>query len=69
MNAAVIPNLDKRGSSQVVEKLATILKEGDIKAYLPENIAGENFGHLSEEQLYKTADVIIGIGGDGTIIR
>lgn len=69
MNAAVIPNLDKRGSSQVVEKLGTILKECDIKAYLPENITDENFGHLSEEQLYKTADVIITIGGDGTIIR
>lgn len=69
MNAAVIPNLDKRGSSQVVEKLGIILKECDIKAYLPENIAGENFGHLPEEQLYKTADVIITIGGDGTIIR
>ena len=69
MNAAVIPNLDKRGSSQVVEKLGTILKECDIKAYLPENITYENFGHLPEEQLYKTADVIITIGGDGTIIR
>ena len=69
MNAAVIPNLDKRGSSQVVEKLGIILKECDIKAYLPENITYENFGHLPEEQLYKTADVIITIGGDGTIIR
>lgn len=69
MKVAVLPNLDKRGSAEVVEKLGVILKNEGIEGYLPDNIAGANFKHLPEEQLYKIADFIITIGGDGTIIR
>ncbi len=69
MKVAVLPNLDKRGSADMVEKLGVILKNEEIEAFLPENIQMENFKPLPEEQLYKTADVIITIGGDGTIIR
>lgn len=69
MKVAVLPNLDKRGSAEVVEKLGVILKNEGIDAYLPDNICAGGFNHLPEDQLYKTADLIITIGGDGTIIR
>lgn len=69
MVVAVIPNLDKRGSSEVVEKLGKLLKSMNIEAYLPENILGTDFKHAPDSQLFKIADIIITIGGDGTIIR
>ena len=69
MKIAVLPNLDKRGSSEVVDKLGVILKNEGIEAYLPENIKAAGFENLPEDKLYKTADLIITIGGDGTIIR
>lgn len=69
MVVAVLPNLDKRGSSQVVEKLGIILKKEGIEAYLPDTICSSNFKTASEDELYSLADVIITIGGDGTIIR
>ena len=69
MVVAVIPNLDKRGAADVVGKLGVILKKENIKAYLPDNICGTDFLHAPEEELYTLADVIITIGGDGTIIR
>lgn len=69
MKVAVLPNLDKRGSADVVEKLGVLLKKEGMKAYLPDNICGSAFEHLPEDQLYKAADLIITIGGDGTIIR
>ena len=69
MVVAVLTNLDKRGSYEVVEKLGKILKEENIDAYLPDNICGTDFKHLPEDELYRIADVIITIGGDGTIIR
>ena len=69
MVVAVIPNLDKRGSAEVVDKLGKILKKENIEAYLPENICGTDFKHASEDELYSLADLIITIGGDGTIIR
>ena len=69
MKVAVLPNLDKYGSDAVVEKLGNILKRNGIEAYLPDNISGADFKHAPEEKLYKIADIIITIGGDGTIIR
>lgn len=69
MVVAVIPNLDKRGSSDVVENLGKLLKSLGIKAYLPDSVCATDFELLPEDELYKKADVIITIGGDGTIIR
>lgn len=69
MVVAVIPNLDKRGSGEVVEKLGKILKAENIEAYIPDSICGTDFKHSPEEELYSLADLIITIGGDGTIIR
>ncbi len=69
MVVAVLPNLDKRGSAQVVEKLGVILKKEGIEAYLPDTICSSNFKIAPEEELYSLADLIITIGGDGTIIR
>ncbi len=69
MVVAVLPNLDKPGCSDVVEKLAGILKKEGIKAYLPDTVVATGYDHAPEEELFHKADVIITIGGDGTIIR
>ncbi len=69
MVVAVLPNLDKRGSSEVVGKLGKILKSLDIEAYIPDYICGTDYKTASEDELFKIADIIITIGGDGTIIR
>lgn len=69
MTVAVLPNLDKRGSAEMVEKLGKFLKKEGITAYLPDSICSPNFVAAPEEKLYSLADIIITIGGDGTIIR
>lgn len=69
MVIAVIPNLDKRGASDVVERLGVILKNEGVAAYLPDTICSSNYQHANEDELYRMADVIITIGGDGTIMR
>ncbi|MBR6502800.1 MAG: NAD(+)/NADH kinase [Clostridia bacterium] len=69
MIVAVIPNLDKRGSSETVEKMADFFKECNITAYLPDDICCAGYEHAPIDELYKIADVIITIGGDGTIMR
>lgn len=69
MIVAVIPNLDKRGSSDTVEKLGSYFKECGITAFLPDSICCSGYNTASEDELYKIADVIVTIGGDGTIIR
>lgn len=69
MIVAVLPNLDKRGSSETVEKMAAFFKDCEITAYLPDSICCAGYEHAPEEELFKIADVIVTIGGDGTIIR
>ena len=69
MVVGVLPNLDKRGAAEVVEKLGVILKNENIKAYISDSICGTDFLPVPEEELYSLSDVIITIGGDGTIIR
>ncbi|MBO4693278.1 MAG: NAD(+)/NADH kinase [Clostridia bacterium] len=69
MKAAILPNLDKRGSKELVEKLGVFLKGCGIAPYLPDSIHCPSYANLPEAQLFKESDVIITIGGDGTIIR
>lgn len=69
MKAAVLPNLDKRGSKELVEKLGIFLKQSGIEPYIPDNICCSQYTAVSEEEIFNIADVIITIGGDGTIIR
>lgn len=69
MIVAVIPNLDKRGSSETVEKMSEFFKECGITAYLPDDICCAGYEHAPIDELYKIADVVITIGGDGTIMR
>lgn len=69
LKVAVIPNLDKRGSAETVEKIGAYFKQIGIDAYAPDNICCTAFKHLPEEQLYRNSDIIVTIGGDGTIIR
>ncbi len=69
MEIAVLPNLDKRGASEAVEKMGKIFKELGVTAYLPDNIFSNDYKHLPEKKLYEIADIIITVGGDGTIIR
>lgn len=69
MKVGVLPNLDKRGSSEVVDQLGVLLKQLEIEAYLPDSICAPNFISVSEDELYQNSDILITIGGDGTIIR
>ncbi len=69
MVVALIPNLDKRGSSDMVEKIGKFFNENNIVAYLPDSISCAYYKLAPESELYKIADIIITIGGDGTIMR
>ncbi len=69
MKVGILANLDKRGAAEIVEKIGKIFKRLDIKAYLPDSICATDYKHIPEQSIYETVDIIITVGGDGTIIR
>ena len=69
MKIGVLPNLDKRGAAQAVERMGRLFKDWGYTAYLPDSMIGTDYEHLPEKEIFEVADVIITVGGDGTIIR
>ncbi len=69
MVIGLLPNLDKRGVNEVMEKLKPILRDNGMKAYLPDYISYLGYESIPEEEVFKVSDVLITVGGDGTIIR
>ncbi len=69
MNIGVLPNLDKRGAAAAVEKMGKLFKEWGDTAYLPDSMFGTDYTLLPEKEIYEKSDIIITVGGDGTIIR
>ncbi len=69
MIVGLLPNLDKRGVVKVLENLKPILRENGMKAYLPDYISFSGYESIDEEELFRISEVLITVGGDGTIIR
>jgi len=69
MTVSVLPNVDKRGCLETLERLGVFFNDIGIKAYLPESVCCSYFESIPEEELFKRGDILITIGGDGTIIR
>ncbi len=69
LKIGVLANLDKRGAAAIVEKMGKIFKKMGVEAYLPDSICATDYLHIPEKSIYETVDIIITVGGDGTIIR
>lgn len=67
----IIPNLIRDKELLTTKKLISSLKQKNISVYVSKEVAlyvqDEAIG-ISEEELYKVCDIIIAIGGDGTIL-
>ena len=72
MFAGIIPNADKININSAVSAVVDKLNSLGIKNAVCENNHFEkcvSFDTCSESEIYKSCDVIIAVGGDGTIIH
>ncbi len=69
MVVGVLPNLDKHGAAQIVDNLSVIFKKNNVKALLMDNVCATGYTPVSLNELCEQSDIIITVGGDGTIIR
>ena len=74
MIAAVVPNLDKKDTDRCTRALVKKLHSLGADVWMAETMrpyfGDTGVGFLKDENaLYRQGDVLIAVGGDGTIIR
>lgn len=71
MKIGIITNYSKEKAADILSSAASLLKSKGAELFAPETEKTklDLFSYLPEEQLFKTAEVFVVIGGDGTIIH
>lgn len=72
MRIAILPNLKKDGAEDISRKIISLLKEKAYETAVHKSIAEifpEALSEADHDQLAKNCDMIITVGGDGTIIH
>lgn len=71
MKVAIIINSSKKNALPIAKQAAEILINASVKVYVTEEFANicANVNVVAMDMLYEVADVVIAIGGDGTIIH
>lgn len=62
MKVAIFPNYDRQGTAELLTKITQILMSQGIEYFLED-------ANTDNDKLYKLCEVIITIGGDGTLIK
>ena len=68
MKVAVFTSIDKKGASDISKAVIKKLLNLGAEVLISEKIGELNCTVLDENKLFKTADVVISVGGDGTLI-
>lgn len=61
MKIALFPNYDRQGTTKLFEKINEMLTSLEVECYSNDK--------LSDDELYNLCDIVITIGGDGTLIK
>ena len=72
MKIAVIPNLNKRDAKAYTARIVSLLRQCGAEVLMHASLAGDYGGTVacvSHEEMVARCDVVIAVGGDGTIIH
>ena len=72
MKIAVIPNLNKRDAEAYTARIVSLLRQYGAEVLMHASLAGDYGGTVacvSHEEMVARCDVVIAVGGDGTIIH
>lgn len=72
MKIAVIPNLNKRDAEAYTARIVSLLRQCGAEVLMHVSLAGDYGGTVacvSHEEMVARCDVVIAVGGDGTIIH
>ena len=76
MKIGIVPNIDKENILDVVSLIVEKFTEYDIELLLCDSLSGKygemgsnikKLNLIAQKDLYKNSDIILSVGGDGTI--
>lgn len=72
LNIALLPNLTRKNAQEVTNAVCDFLKKNNVEYCFEKELCGK-FGdtvtYLEDEELFSRCDLVIAIGGDGSIIH
>jgi NAD+ kinase len=72
MNIGIISNLDKDRDQSITKQVISWLEERNVQVYFDEKISSELAlikDNYCDEHIFKNSDIIIVLGGDGTLLN
>ncbi len=69
MKLAVIPNKEKQAAYAVCEQIAQLIKPEEAELIADDLNLGDSYKIVDTDTLYREADFILAVGGDGTIMH
>ena len=72
MRIAIIPNLTRKHAYEVTKNVCDFLSENGVEYFFEDNLKGQigfDCQFMSSDELLLTCDIVIAVGGDGSIIH
>lgn len=72
MRIAIIPNLTRKHAYEVTKNVCDFLSENGVEYFFENNLEGQidfDCRFMSSDELLGTCDIVIAVGGDGSIIH
>ena len=72
MRIAIIPNLTRKHAYEVTKNVCDFLSENGVEYFFEDNLKGQigfDCQFMSSDELLRTCDIVIAVGGDGSIIH
>lgn len=72
MRVAIIPNLTRKHAYEVTKDVCAFLSENGVEYFFENNLEGQidfESRFMKTDELLKTCDIVIAVGGDGSIIH
>lgn len=69
MNIAVVPNKDKPAAYAVCQQIAELLQQYPAQLLADDAALAGEYNIMDTDALYKAADFVLAVGGDGTIMH
>ena len=72
MKIALLPNLTRQNAAEVTKNICSFLENSNVEIMFEKKMKGvfsDRYAYLDDAQLFSSCDIVVAVGGDGSIIH